>query len=193
MNLREKATVIAALRHWQADNDGAGLDSPLNDEEINKLAERLAAPKPEGMLFVLSVIAGALPRCSCGRGGSISKVSFPNNLHPNNLHTWEGQVEFDVDMFTLSGGREPQRWVINSNGYFGPLEAVPVDNVDDEKISPEGVILSDNGVIEWPDDDGTIRRRDIHGNCEEIRRPGDDGYEEWKDLFPATDSSQTEV
>lgn len=57
---------------------------------------------------------------------------------------------------------------------------------DDETESAfADVELSDGGVIEAPDDDGTIRRRDVHGNLEEVLEPGSERYAAIvKDYFP---------
>jgi len=44
--------------------------------------------------------------------------------------------------------------------------------------------LSDGGVIEEPDDEFMIRRRDVHGNLEEVRTIGDSNHHEWMALFP---------
>ena len=51
------------------------------------------------------------------------------------------------------------------------------------KLTESGHELDDGGLIQFPDSEGTIRRMDQFGNCEEVREPADEFYSEWKQLF----------
>lgn len=80
--------------------------------------------------------------------------------------------------------------MLATNGHT--IDRLDYDGIDAlcERINttPAEIELDDGGCIEAPDDDGTIRRRDVAGNCEEIRNIGDDDWADWAALFNKTEA-----
>ena len=51
-------------------------------------------------------------------------------------------------------------------------------------FTDEGIQRDDGSILEYPDPhDGEIRLTDEEGVVEEVRKPGEEGYREWYDLF----------
>lgn len=96
------------------------------------------------------------------------RVAFPLPLVDSDGATWQ---EWD------------DRKTIAVYFYFEELKELTEQPVMERLREYE---LADGGCLEAPDagDNMKIRRRDLHGNLEEWREPGDEGYEEWRSLFP---------
>ncbi len=68
------------------------------------------------------------------------------------------------------------------------LKRPPDEEVKDKEETSSEIELSDGGCLEAPDSDGRIRRRDVNGNCEEIREIGEENWYDWAELFDVTEA-----
>lgn len=120
---------------------------------------------------------------------------FVDGEGEDRIHLEDGHQEFDHDPEPSEHTHTLEEWeqlspdlfkaypdgAIGPNSVFYPHQHGKQLSLDLE--GAEDIELSDGGVIEAPDDDGTVRRRDVHGNCEEVRKYGEEGWAEWYALF----------